>query len=248
MFEDDYKDLIDRILMHGTTSSNRTGIDTMKLFNQNLNIDLRRGFPILTGKMIDFNKAYHEWKWIMDGGTTIKYLNKHGIHWWDQFADSRGRLGKIYGHQLRLFNGEFDQLDYVMKEIKEGSRRAVISLWNPSELKEQSLPCCYTTIIFMREGDSLNMHITFISSDVFLGLPYDIIFGALMLIHVAGFCEVKPAMLGLTLVDAHVYKNHVQPIEEYFKAKTFNLPTYSKVSKTLLGYKHSPFIKAELNV
>ncbi len=184
----------------------------------------------------------------MDGGSTIQYLNKHQIYWWDKFADSRGRLGKIYGHQIRNFNDNFDQMDYAIKEIKAGSRRAVISLWNPCDLMEQALPCCYTTIIFMVEGGYLNMHITFRSSDTFLGLPYDIIFGALTLSTIAKFCELKPKMLGLTLVDAHIYENHFIPVQQYFEAKIHKLPTYSTVSKQLLGYKHGPFIKAELNV
>lgn len=247
-FEQDYMNLIEDILLRGNKSTNRTGVDTLKLFCKNLRIDLTEGFPIVTGKKIDFDKAWHEWKWIMDGGTTIKYLNKHNIHWWDSYANNRGQLGKIYGYQLRSFNGDFDQLEYVMNEIKSSSRRAVISLWNPSDLKEQSLPCCYTDLIFMRDGNELNLHITFRSSDVFLGLPFDIIFGALMLIEIARFCEIRPRFLNLTLVDAHIYENNIEPIHEYLDSKTFKLPTYSSVSKKLLNYKSGPYIKAILNV
>ena len=44
-----------------------------------MNIDLNQGFPIVTGKKIFFDKAYHEYVWFRDGMTTTAYLNENGI-------------------------------------------------------------------------------------------------------------------------------------------------------------------------
>ena len=57
------------------------------------------------------------------------------------------------------------------------------TLWNPKDLKETKLPPCYTGFTFSHYNGFLNMNMHFRSSDMFLGLPYDICVGALLLHH-----------------------------------------------------------------
>lgn len=249
-FEDDYKKLLKEAIYVGETKSNRTGVDTFYLFNKGLTIDLKDGFPILTGKKIFFNKAYHEYRWMIQGLTHLTYLHQNGITWWDEFADKDGYLGKTYGYQMRSFNGEVDQLDYLHREIKNNSRRAHMTLWNPSELNETLLPPCYTGFTFSRVGRHLNMTIQLRSSDMFLGLPYDVIVAALMLTDIASFNELIPNQLGLQITDAHVYHNHEKQVEEYLKTETHTLPyliSNSEGGKQLLNYKSGKLIEAKLN-
>lgn len=82
-FEQDYSKLLIRAIDKGVVTTNRTGINAKTLFGEDLIIDIKKGFPILTGKKIFFDKALHEYLWIKDGGTTIKYLNDHDIKWWN---------------------------------------------------------------------------------------------------------------------------------------------------------------------
>jgi thymidylate synthase len=250
-FEQDYKALLIEVFQNGIRTTNRTNVDTLKLFNKSFNIDLREGFPIVTGKKIFFDKAYYEYIWIREGMTTTSYLNDKNINWWNQYARPNGDLGRVYGYQLRNYNGSFDQLAYVIKEIKQGSRRAVISMWNPTDLDFQALPNCYTNINFVRINDILNMNITFRSSDMFLGLPYDIIFGALLLIDVAEFTELKVGELGVNISDAHIYVNHKEQVIEYLQSKIFELPKFNNKFKEptnkIKDYKHGKYIKAKLN-
>jgi thymidylate synthase len=247
-FEDDYRALLIDILGNGSPSNNRTGVDTIKLFNKSMTIDLRDGFPIVTGKLVDFEYGKTEFDWIMNGYTNTKYLNDRGVGWWNQFADENGNLGRIYGYQFRSFNGVFDQYEYVVNEIRENSRRAIITFWNPCDLDEQSLPCCYTSFNFVRDGNELNMVMNFRSSDTFLGLPYDIIMGALMLLKVAKRTGLRARFLGISIADAHIYSNHILPVKKYLEAKTYPLPIYSEVTEKIFNYKCSPYIKAKLNV
>lgn len=247
-FESDYKRLLRRVLEEGTQVHNRTGVNAITSFGESLTIDLKKGFPIVTGKQIFFDKAFHEYVWIRECGTTTKYLNQHQINWWDSYANDRGELGRVYGYQLRAFNGTEDQLMMAIKEIKANSRRAHITMWNPSDLKEQALPCCYTGITFVRIGNELNVSIDFRSSDLFLGLPYDIIFGALLLHDVADFCELNVGKLKMNLNNAHIYVNNVIPMNKYLNSPIYKLPTYNSKVKKLSDYKSGPFIKAILNV
>src|SRR6478609_2653020 len=130
-FESQYRRLLERILDKGVQCKNRTGINAITLFGEQLKIDLRLGFPIVTGRKIFFDKAFHEYRWIREGGTTTNYLNDHGIKWWNAYANQFGELGRIYGYQLRSFNGKFDQLAHIIREINANTRYAVVNLWNP---------------------------------------------------------------------------------------------------------------------
>ena len=246
-FEKDYKILLMDCLLHGELTDNRTKVKTKKLFNKTLDINLSEGFPIVTSKKIFFNKALAEFKWIYEGRVDLEYLHKHKITWWDDFAVNK-KLGKVYGYQIRKFNGVFDQVEYVKKELLNNSRRAIINLWNPCDLKEQALPCCYTQFTFVKINDKLNMSMNFRSSDLFLGLPYDIIVGALFLITIANKLKLKPNILGLNLADAHVYENHFDLAKLYYHKVNYVLPKLEGEYNNykLNNYTHGEYIKAEL--
>jgi len=248
-FEPEYQNLLTHALIYGDIKENRTGVNTWSLFNQNLNIDVSRGFPILTAKKILFDKGLAEYNWIAQGLTHLTYLHRHGIKWWDEYADKNGYLGKTYGYQLRSFNGEVDQLATVYNEIRNNTRRAHCTFWNPSELNQTVLPPCYTGMTFRRVGDTLDMTMQLRSSDLFLGLPYDIIVGALFLIDTAAFCDLLPSKLGIQITDAHVYDNHYKQVQEYIGRGTYDLPYLSENpnERHLIGYKHKPHIYAKLN-
>lgn len=225
-FEIEYKKLLIQCIYNGELTSNRTNVKTLKLFNQVLNIDLMQGFPVITSKKIFFKKALAEFRWMFEGRTDLEYLKKNNVNWWNDFAVNNS-LGKVYGHQIKNYNEHFNQINYVIKEIKENTRRAVITLWNPSDLKEQALPCCFTQFNFVRIGDKLNMSMSFRSSDLFLGLPYDIIVGTLFLITIANECNLKPNILGLNLADAHIYESHINNVKVYCENKMHKLPYLS---------------------
>lgn len=248
-FELDYKDLIERIVNQGTDTPNRTGVDTVTKFGEQLTIDLREGFPIVTGKKIFFDKAWHEYLWILGGGRTTQYLKKNNIHWWDDFVvnEHNGDLGPTYGYQLRSFNGVVDQMPYLYNEIQNNSRRACLTLWNPEQLMDVKIPPCYTFFNFVRIGNQLNMAVTFRSSDVFLGLPYDICVLALLLHKVARFLELKPAKLKLNLDNAHIYQNHTAGILEYLDRPIHRLPLFNNITNKLNDYISGDFIKAKMN-
>lgn len=243
-FEKDYKDLLKRILENGSVQPNRTGVSTLLNFAEHLKIDITKGFPIVTGKKIFFDKAVGEFLWIVKGKTDVEYVKSFGVDWWDSYAVD-GEIVKSYGYQLRNYMNTFDQLEYVFEEITKGSRRAHITLWNPIELKEQALPCCFTGLTFVVIGNTLNLSIDFRSSDTFLGLPYDIIFATLLLLHVSEVCELQGKYINLTLNDAHIYINHIAQVEEYLAKPIFDLPKL--VKGRLDNYVCGSFIKAELN-
>lgn len=243
-FEKQYKKLLSKCLTKGNITNNRTGVDTYKLFNQSLNIDLSKGFPIVTGKKIFFDKGLAEFEWIYNGKTDLEFLHRNNIYWWDDFIMEDNTLGKTYGHQVRNFSSSFDQVKYCINEINNNSRRAIITLWNPCDLEEQALPCCYTQFNFVKVNNELNMTMSFRSSDMFLGLPYDIIVGALFLISIAKETNLTPRVLGINISDAHIYINHREQVKEYLSNSTYKLPILQ--DNKLVNYKSNKYIKTKI--
>ena len=243
-FEIKYKSLLNKCLSNGVVDTNRTGINTYKLYNEILNINLNEGFPIVTGKKIFYKKGLAEFKWIYKGKTDLKYLNKRNVFWWNDFVLENNTLGKVYGYQIRNFNNIFDQVKYCINEIKNNSRRAIITLWNPCDLKEQAIPCCYTHFNFVRFKNKLNMIMHFRSSDLFLGLPYDIIVGALFLNKISKKTNLIANELSINLADAHIYETHLKQVNTYLNNKIYDLPVIKK--NKLINYKHNEYIKADI--
>ena len=249
-YELSYRELLVDVNLWGRKKENRTGVDTIAAFNKCLTIDVSKYVPILTGRKIFWEKAYHEYVWIKDGLTTTKYLNDNGIKWWNSYANENGELGKTYGHQLRSFNGEIDQLDRVHRELRMNTRRAHCTFWNPSELEMTPLPPCYTGMTFMRLGTNLNLSVQLRSSDLMLGLPYDVLVMYFFLLEVAEFNELKPHQLGIQITDAHIYENHLEQMTKYNGRPFLKPPTITKLKKggyKLNNYKHGEHIMFPLN-
>ncbi len=93
-----YLNLLRRILREGSRRTDRTGTGTISVFGAQLRIDLRMGFPLLTTKKVPVQPVVRELLWFIRGSTNIGDL---GAKIWDAWANEKGELGPIYGHQWR---------------------------------------------------------------------------------------------------------------------------------------------------
>ena len=89
----------------------------------------------------------------------------------------RSRLWGAYGP--RLFGGNIDQVANVIDLLrkKPGSRRAVIQLFNASDIvgEHKDVPCtCVLQLMVRGSNPSLHMIAYLRSNDVVLGLPHDV--------------------------------------------------------------------------
>lgn len=211
-----YHHLLRKLLNEGQYRGDRTGTGTLGLFGETLRFDLREGFPLVTTKKVHFRGILLELLWFLRGDTNVKWLQERGVSIWDEWADENGDLGDVYGAQWRSWpapdGGRIDQIAQVIEQIKRNpeSRRHIVSAWNPASVPGMALPPCHMLFQFHVQDGRLNCMFHMRSSDVFLGLPYNIASYALLTHMVAQVCGLEVGELIWTGGDVHLYSNHVE--------------------------------------
>jgi len=99
--QNEYKSLLEEVLLNGPSKSDRTGTGTKSVFGRSIVHDMEAGFPLLTSKKVSFNAARTELLWILQGRTDLKYLEDNGVKYWRPDYERSGRtdgtLGPVYG-------------------------------------------------------------------------------------------------------------------------------------------------------
>lgn len=261
-----YLDLLRHIRANGTMKEDRTGVGTQSVFGYQMRFDLEAGFPLLTTKKVHLKSIIYELLWFIAGDTNIRYLNDHGVTIWDEWADTQGELGPVYGHQWRSWPAPdgrtIDQLAQVVEQLKTNpdSRRHIVTAWNPAEIDKMALPPCHALFQFYVADGRLSCQLYQRSADVFLGVPFNIASYALLTMMIAQVCGYKPGEFIHTLGDAHIYRNHFEQVELQLSREPKSLPkmeinpekkdifSFQYEDFNLVGYDPYPTIKAPIAV
>jgi len=261
-----YLDLMELVLRHGVEKRDRTGTGTLSIFGHQTRFDLADGFPLVTTKKLHVKSIIHELLWFLAGDTNIKYLNDHGVSIWDEWADERGELGPVYGHQWRSWpapDGKaIDQIANVVAAIRRNpdSRRLIVTAWNPADVDKMALPPCHCLFQFYVAEGRLSCQLYQRSADIFLGVPFNIASYALLTMMVAQVTGLKPGEFVHTLGDAHLYLNHIEQAELQLSRAPRPLPVmainpavknlvdFRYEDFSLEGYDPHPHIKAKVAV
>ncbi len=230
-----YLDLLQRVLDCGADKTDRTGTGTVSVFGEQIRIDLRERFPLLTTKRVHFHSIVQELLWFVSGDTNVGILQQNHVSIWDEWADADGELGPIYGHQWRRWPtarrpGEpdhIDQLATVVEQIRENpsSRRLLVSAWNPADLPQMALPPCHLLYQFYVVDDRISCGMYQRSCDLFLGLPFNIASYALLTMMIAQVTDLALGDLVISLGDAHIYSNHMKQVKRQLSREPGPLPT-----------------------
>ena len=261
-----YLDLLKHIRDNGVVKQDRTGIGTKSIFGYQMRFDLQQGFPLLTTKKVHLKSIIYELLWFISGDTNIKYLKEHGVSIWDEWADTNGDLGPVYGHQWRSWptpdGKSIDQLANVIDTIKNNpdSRRILVSAWNPGEVNKMALPPCHCLFQFYVAEGKLSCQLYQRSADTFLGVPFNIASYSLLTMMIAQVCGLQPGEFIHTTGDTHLYLNHIQQVNLQLSREPRALPkmiinpevndlfSFKYEDFRLEGYEPWPTIKAPVAV
>jgi thymidylate synthase len=201
-------------------------------------------------------KNIHIW----DGNSSREYLDSIGLSHYVE-----GELGPVYGWQWRNFGKDHgvvseyeyvnneqeyhkegekqgkDQIKYVLEELlKKNSRRAVLSAWNPVDLEKMALPPCHILYIFNNTNNGLCCHMTLRSSDLFLGLPFNIASTALLTQIIAHILHINVSEICISISDAHIYEEHIEQVKKQIELEPYELPK-------LLITKEAPSLESSID-
>ena len=211
-----YLQLIRRILDTGAVQNDRTGTGTLSVFGHQMRFDLAEGFPVLTTKKLHLRSIIVELLWFLRGDTNIAWLKENKVSIWDEWADENGDLGPVYGKQWRDWIGpdgsHIDQIAALIDMINRnpGSRRQIVSAWNPADVPKMALPPCHLLFQTYVANGRLSLQLYQRSCDVFLGVPFNIASYALLTHILAQQCGLEPGEFVWTGGDCHLYSNHLE--------------------------------------
>lgn len=261
-----YLKLLDRVLKEGVKKEDRTGTGTISVFGHQMRFNLEDGFPLITTKKLHLKSILHELLWFIKGSTNVQYLQENGVRIWNEWADTDGELGRIYGYQWRSWTtergGHIDQLSNVINQLKENpdSRRHIVSAWNVGDLDKMNLPPCHILFQFYVADNKLSCQLYQRSADIFLGVPFNIASYALLTMMMAQVTGLEAGEFIHTLGDAHIYSNHIDQCKLQLTRKPFELPqmklnpdvkdifSFKFEDFELINYESHPHIKGAISV
>lgn len=267
-----YLSLLQKILDEGVDRPDRTGVGRRGIFGHQMRFDLSKGFPLVTTKKVFMKAIIYETLWFLRGDTNIKYLNDHGVTIWDEWADSKGELGPVYGKQWIRWQGpdgeKINQIAQVQDMLRHNpdSARIIVSAWNVSDIQglikgqKSAPPACHTLFQFFVADGKLSCQLYMRSNDAFLGAPFNIAQYAMLTQMLAQTTGLELGEYIHTNGDVHLYQNHIEQAKLQISRKPRPLPKlklnpefkdifdFKYEDFELVGYDPWPAIKADIAV
>lgn len=197
------------------------GEKTFEIMQRTMVVDMRR--PVLTvpGRKLNYKFMAAEAFWILSGDNRVETIAPYNENI-SKFSDDGVKFHGAYGPKI------VDQMSYVVGKLLEDShtRQAGLTIWRECPPKTKDVPCTVAMFFYIR-GNKLHASVYMRSSDIWLGVPYDV-FNFSMIAHCVcafynsasdGFSQIEPGLLHLTAGSSHIYERDVKKaftLTEYF--------------------------------
>jgi thymidylate synthase len=109
--DEEYRQLLMDILIHGVKKKDRTGTGTQSVFGRQIRHSMSEGFPLLTTKKMAWKSIVTELLWFLRGDSDIRFLWENNCTIWD---------GDWY-KQYKTTCSEPYTLEEVKQKVKEGN-------------------------------------------------------------------------------------------------------------------------------
>jgi thymidylate synthase len=145
-----------------------------------------------------------------------------------------GSIEEAYGPRM-IGTGEFgryyNQIERAIERLREkpDTRRAVISILEPSDLEPEKIEApCTTALQFIRRRDRLHMIAMMRSNDAFIGFTHDVFCFTMIQEFIARALGLQLGEYHHFATSLHLYEQDVQKVASYldegFQNPTFAMP------------------------
>jgi thymidylate synthase len=201
-----WQDTIFTVMRHGCAVNPR-GKLTTEIASHTVSIDMRRPVLRVPSRKINYKFMAAEAYWILSGDARVSTIAPYNSQI-SKFSDDGQVFFGAYGPKI------MSQIDYVVTKLvsDKDSRQAGLTIWRENPPATKDVPCT-VAMFFSIRGGFLHCHVFMRSSDVWLGLPYDM-FTFSMVSHFvcthlnARGLDVSPGNLYLTAASSHVYEEN----------------------------------------
>ncbi len=238
-----YLDLCKRVINDGKWIKNkRTGKRCLTIINADLEYDVSDGtLPVLTTKQTAWKPAIAEMLGYLRGYTSAADFRKIGCNTWNAnssasvwkdnpFYKGKDDMGRCYGAQGRNWKNpegrSIDQLENIYSDLRRGvdNRSEIMTFMNPGERDRACLNSCMHTHTFSVLEDKLYLTSYQRSCDIPLGVPFNMIQVAWLLMIMAQITGLKPAIGYHKLVNVHIYEDQLDLLKEQLTRESYPLP------------------------
>ncbi len=239
-----YRNLLMSILAEGIRELNeRTQTHILMLEGgHSFKLDLIKGrLPVPGNRSYWPRVAAAEVAWQFMGTRSPEWILEKAPKVWQDFVED-GKLKTAYGYRWQSHFGR-DQIDMAVHELKHNptNRQLYISAWDPATDglgapdQPKNIPCP-VGFSLTRTDDRNHCSVFMRSSDVFVGLPYDIMGYALTLDAIAAQVDCTPGTLHFTLAHAHAYEPHFKAMKECTEQINWRSTWQTDVQPVLPGW------------
>jgi thymidylate synthase len=207
--------------------------------------DLRNGVPVITERKIPWKFAIAEIIAFINGARTIDEIESYGCPFWGDYRGKGAELGLepndmgpgSYGpsfHDFEMPDGRLlNQFEQVIEQITKypHMRTHLVMPWKPyytarGPNRKVIVAPCHGWLHFRVLGERLHMTMNQRSADTPIGVPFNMIQYAALLLMICQVTGYEPGNYVHGFVgDAHIYENQVDKVRELLTRQPRPFPT-----------------------
>lgn len=191
-----YYQILDRVLEHGKTQTNKKG-SIRYLLNEQLSLTPADLLDIFESHGIARKKLKNELQLFMQGERQVEKYRDVGINWWDY-------CGSVLANSYPTYFEKLPPLIAKINREKRNSKNYVLFLGETGAESNQAP--CLSLVQFQIDDGELVLSAYQRSSDANLGLPADIYHLYLM----ARQIDLPLKSITLNLGNVHIYENNIE--------------------------------------
>lgn len=242
-----YRDRLSYILKNGhLVKDTPQGVGAITCFGilRPMVFNLQNGVPVITERKVPWQKAVAEIIAFINGARTIDDIESYGCDLWKDYRGKGTDLGLdpndmgpgSYGPGFHDFEipggGTLNQFEQLLDQIKNypSVRTHLVTPWKPyytarGENRKVIVAPCHGWLHFRVIEGKLHMRMDQRSADMPIGVPFNMIQYAAILLMVCQVTGYKPGNYIHSFADAHIYENQVGKVQELIKRDPRPFPT-----------------------